>query len=79
VEEDIKIGKNDTLLEEVKAFINSVITRKPPLVSGEDGRRALEVAQMIQESIVSSMQKTVSRGSAVFYCLLSTAYGLLYL
>ena len=79
VEEDIKIGKNDTLLEEVKAFINSVITRKPPLVSGEDGRRALEVAQLIQKSIVSSMQKSVSRGSAVFCCLLFAAYCLLYL
>src|SRR3989344_4656398 len=74
-----EIGKNDTLLEEVKAFINSVITRKPPLVSGEDGRRALEVAQLIQKSIVSSMQKSVSRGSAVFCCLLSAAYCLLYL
>jgi len=59
VEEDIKIGKNDTLLEEVKAFINSVITRKLPLVSGEDGRRALEVAQMIQEGIVRSSEFVV--------------------
>ena len=51
VEQDIKIEKNDTLLEEIKAFVNSVATRKPPLVSGEEGRRALEVAQKIQEKM----------------------------
>lgn len=47
--EQISTGeKNDTLLEEIKAFVDSVITRKLPVVSGEDGRRALEVAQIIQ-------------------------------
>ncbi|MBI5874994.1 MAG: Gfo/Idh/MocA family oxidoreductase [Deltaproteobacteria bacterium] len=50
-EEAVNIEKNDTLLQEIKAFVNSVITRKPPAVSGEDGRRALEAAQMIQEKI----------------------------
>ena len=54
VEESIKIEKNDTLLEEIKAFVNSVITRKPPVVSGLDGRRALEVAQRIQLGVRSS-------------------------
>ena len=79
IEEDITIEKSDTLLEEIKSFLHCVVSRKPPLVSGIDGRRALEVTQMIQESIVSSMQKAVSGGSAVFFCLLSTAYCLLYL
>lgn len=51
VEEDMKIEKSDTLLEEAKAFVDCVISRKSPLVSGEDGRRALEVAQRIQEKI----------------------------
>lgn len=50
-EEDIKIQKNDTLLEEVKAFLHCVAARKPPLVSGEDGRRALQVAQRIQDAL----------------------------
>ena len=50
-EEDIKIQKNDTLLEEVKAFLHCVAARKPPLVSGEDGRRALQVAQKIQDAL----------------------------
>lgn len=43
--------KNDTLFEEIKAFVHSVISRKPPEVSGEDGRRALQVAQRIQKAI----------------------------
>src|SRR3972149_5173158 len=54
IEESIKIEKSDTLLEEIKAFVNSVITRKPPVVSGLDGRRALEVAQRIQLGVRSS-------------------------
>lgn len=52
-EEAASIEKNDTLLEEIKAFVNSVITRKPPAVSGEDGRKALDVAQRIQYAIGS--------------------------
>lgn len=50
-EEAISIEKNDTLLQEIKVFVNSVKTRKSPAVSGEDGRRALQVAQMIQRAI----------------------------
>ncbi|MBI5327081.1 MAG: Gfo/Idh/MocA family oxidoreductase [Deltaproteobacteria bacterium] len=53
MEEDVKIKKNDILLEEIKAFVSSVITRTPPLVSGEGGRRALKVAQMIQKEVRS--------------------------
>jgi predicted dehydrogenase len=50
-EEDMKIEKNDTLLEEVKAFLHCVAVRKSPLVSGEEGRRALQVAQKIQDAL----------------------------
>ena len=37
----------DLLLEEVRAFVDAVRTGKPPLVSGADGKRALEVALRI--------------------------------
>jgi len=50
-EEAVNIEKNDTLLQEIKTFVNSVITRKPPAVSGEDGRRALDIAQRIQYAL----------------------------
>ncbi|MBI3399245.1 MAG: Gfo/Idh/MocA family oxidoreductase [Deltaproteobacteria bacterium] len=55
VEKDMRIEKTDTLLEEIKAFVDCVISRKLPLVSGEDGKRALEVAQMIQKEVGSRM------------------------
>lgn len=55
VEEEIEIEKKDTLLEELKSFVECSLKRKAPLVSGADGKRALEVAEMIQESIKKSM------------------------
>ncbi len=45
--EDIKLKRNDPLEEELKSFINSVLTRHPPLVSGIEGKKALEVALRI--------------------------------
>lgn len=41
----------DTLLEEIRAFIHSITTGSPPVVSGVDGKRALEVALEINKSI----------------------------
>lgn len=37
-------GKADPLLAEIRAFVDAVRHGTPPLVSGHDGRRALEVA-----------------------------------
>lgn len=51
VDEELKIEKTDSLLEEIKAFIDCSLTKRPPLVSGVDGKRALEVAQRIQDSV----------------------------
>ncbi|MEE8185563.1 MAG: Gfo/Idh/MocA family oxidoreductase [Thermodesulfobacteriota bacterium] len=55
VEEDIKIEMKDSLMEEIKAFLNCVANRSQPLVSGRDGRRALHVAQKIQAAIKESL------------------------
>ena len=41
---------------EIAAFLNSVRTGKPPLVTGEDGWRALEAALMITRSLRSHWQ-----------------------
>ncbi|MDH5593026.1 MAG: Gfo/Idh/MocA family oxidoreductase [Gammaproteobacteria bacterium] len=41
----------DALMSEIKAFIDSIKTGKPPVVSGEDGKRALEVALTINKDI----------------------------
>lgn len=54
VDEDITAQKKDALLEEISSFVNSCMTRTPALVSGADGLRALEVAEMVQKAIKSS-------------------------
>jgi len=48
VDDDITVEKKDSLLEELKSFINSIKTGKQPVVSGIDGTAALELAEQIQ-------------------------------
>jgi predicted dehydrogenase len=56
VGEELDIVKGDSLLEEVKSFVECSAKRMPPLVSGRDGKEALEVAQMIQASTGQSLE-----------------------
>lgn len=44
-------NEGDKLEREIAAFLDSILTGSPPAVSGEDGRRALEAALRIQESL----------------------------
>ncbi|MFB0506566.1 MAG: Gfo/Idh/MocA family oxidoreductase [Thermodesulfobacteriota bacterium] len=55
--EDIKIAKNDPLQLEIKSFVESVRDRKRPLVSGLDGKKALEVALRITDQIQRNIEK----------------------
>ncbi|MFA6142620.1 MAG: Gfo/Idh/MocA family oxidoreductase [Candidatus Omnitrophota bacterium] len=55
--EKIKIKKKDPLKKELKSFVNCLINNKRPIVSGEEGRRALKVALEIVEKIKPSRQK----------------------
>ena len=41
----------DSLMREIESFVDCVRHGKKPLVSGEDGRRALETALQIRESL----------------------------
>jgi predicted dehydrogenase len=45
------LEKSDALLAETKSFIECIQNRRRPLVSGEDGMRALELAERIREQI----------------------------
>lgn len=45
----VEIKLRDPLEEEIRAFLDSVISRKSPPVSGKDGRNALELALLIAE------------------------------
>ncbi len=61
VEEDIDIERRDSLMDEIKSFVECSASRRPPLVSGADGRRALEVAQKIQASARASVAEMMER------------------
>ncbi|HEV8341055.1 MAG TPA: Gfo/Idh/MocA family oxidoreductase [Candidatus Binatia bacterium] len=51
--EIIEIKEGDALADEVDSFLDSVRTRTRPLVSGEDGLKALEIASVISERLGS--------------------------
>ena len=45
--EEREVGGEDALEEEIRAFLRSVRDRSEPIVSGQDGLQALEVAEQI--------------------------------
>lgn len=49
--EEHNYEEDDILEREIEAFLESVASNRPPLVSGEDGRLALETALLINESL----------------------------
>lgn len=57
IKEKIKIKKKDPLKKELKSFIECVRASRRPIVSGVEGRRALQVALEIVEKIKPSTQK----------------------
>ena len=57
IKEKIKVKKKDPLKKELKSFIECVRTGKKPIVSGVEGRRALQVALEIVEKITPFAHK----------------------
>jgi predicted dehydrogenase len=53
----VPIGDEDALHAELTAFAEAVATRVPPPVTGEEGRRALEAALIVNREIASSLKK----------------------
>jgi predicted dehydrogenase len=49
--ETVEIPESDALADEIDSFLDSVAGRADPLVSGEEGLRALEIAWMISERL----------------------------
>lgn len=43
--------KGDALKDQIESFLESVLHNKPPIVSGEDGKKALEVAMEISRKV----------------------------
>ena len=54
LKEKISIKKKEPLKKELKSFIECARTGKRPVVSGVEGRRALQVALAIVEKIEST-------------------------
>lgn len=55
--EQKEFSKGDALLEEIKAFLHCIIQDKRPLVTGEEGRDALETAEKITSLIHENLME----------------------
>lgn len=58
--EQPEIKEQNALQYELRLFVNSVLNKTGPVVSGEDGLRALRVAEQILEKIEQSMRIILS-------------------
>jgi predicted dehydrogenase len=54
--EELKVEPGDALRDEINSFINCVSTRNLPIVSGEDGRRALEIVEEVNRAVVRGLR-----------------------
>jgi predicted dehydrogenase len=51
-----KLPKGDAILDEIKAFLNSIANNLPAVVSGEDGKHALQIAHDITTAIHENLK-----------------------
>jgi len=66
VSEQIAIDEKDSLEEEIKAFIHSVITREKPVVPGEAGKEALKVAlEIVEQTRIKIKQNSGVRSKEI--------------
>lgn len=57
--EQLQTDKSNAMLEELRAFVNSIKNGTPPPVTGEEGKKALEVAIQIEKQIKSSFKTLI--------------------
>ena len=48
---EIEVANEEPLARELADFVDAIVRRRPPLVTGEAGRRALALAQQIAGAI----------------------------
>jgi predicted dehydrogenase len=53
---DVPVTEEEPLKRELQDFVSAVVSRRPPLVTGEQGRRALALAQQIADRIAGERQ-----------------------
>lgn len=61
IKEELTLEKNDAIMEEIKAFLDSITNKTPPLVSGEDGKKALATALQITAQAMSRWQQYLQK------------------
>jgi predicted dehydrogenase len=53
---DLDVANEEPLKRELADFIDAVVSSRAPVVTGEDGRRALALAQLITDRMATEMQ-----------------------
>jgi len=53
---EVEVPVEEPLKRELEDFVQAVTTRRPPLVTGEQGRRALALAQQITDKMSAELQ-----------------------
>jgi len=51
---DVEVVSEEPLKRELADFVDAIVSRRPPLVTGAEGRRALALAQAITDKIVAA-------------------------
>jgi predicted dehydrogenase len=54
--EELIVDEGDALRTEIEAFVQAVQARETPPVSGWDGLRALEIAEVIRQSVETEVR-----------------------
>ena len=49
--DDKTLDAGDAIMDEIRSFLHSIVSGAPPKVTGEDGRKALEIAIMITNQL----------------------------
>jgi predicted dehydrogenase len=53
---EVPVANEEPLKRELEDFVDAIVSRRPPLVTGEEGRRALALAQQITDKMTTGMQ-----------------------
>ena len=53
---EIDVPNEEPLKRELADFVDAIVSRRPPIVTGEQGRRALALAQQITDKMTTEMQ-----------------------
>ena len=62
---DVEVTSEEPLKRELADFVDAVLRRRAPLVTGEDGRRALALAQQITDKMAIEMQPRRHEGTEI--------------